>query len=168
MERYPKADHGGDALILEITVNGAFYHEEVTPSTRLLDFIRDNLGLMGTKKGCDTGECGACSVILNQKIVNSCIILVAQIPKNSEVITIESDKPLITALKSAFVEHGAIQCGACTPGMIVASTALLLNNPNPSRSEIQVGLSGVLCRCGGYPKILDAVESVRDSFRGTI
>jgi aerobic-type carbon monoxide dehydrogenase small subunit (CoxS/CutS family) len=153
-------------MILEIYVNGEFYHEEVTPDRRLLDFLRDDLGLMGTKKGCDQGECGACSVIVNQKIVNSCLVLVAQLPGNGRVITIESNEPIISALKEAFVEHGAIQCGACTPGMIMASAALLLNNPNPSSEEIRVGLSGVLCRCGCYPKILKAVESVRDSMGG--
>lgn len=153
-------------MILEIYVNEKFYQEEVSPDTRLVDFLRDDLGFMGTKKGCDQGECGACSVILNQRIVNSCLILLVQIPIHSYVITIESNEPVIEKLKEAFVEYGAIQCGACTPGMIMASAALLQNNPNPSRDDIRVELSGVLCRCGCYPKILEAVESVRDKMVG--
>jgi aerobic-type carbon monoxide dehydrogenase small subunit (CoxS/CutS family) len=153
-------------MILEISVNGTLYREEVSPDRRLLDFLRDDLGYVGTKKGCNLGECGACSVIVNQKIVNSCIVLIAQLPERSRIITIESNEPTIYALKSAFVKYGAIQCGACTPGMIMASAALLMNNPNPSKEEIKAGLSGVLCRCGGYPKILKAVEAVKDNLGG--
>jgi aerobic-type carbon monoxide dehydrogenase small subunit (CoxS/CutS family) len=153
-------------MILEISVNGTLYREEVSPDRRLLDFLRDDLGYVGTKKGCNLGECGACSVIVNQKIVNSCIVLMAQLPERSRIITIESNEPTIYALKSAFVKYGAIQCGACTPGMIMASAALLMNNPNLSKEEIKAGLSGVLCRCGGYPKILKAVEAVKDTLGG--
>jgi aerobic-type carbon monoxide dehydrogenase small subunit (CoxS/CutS family) len=153
-------------MILEISVNGTLYREEVSPDRRLLDFLRDDLGYVGTKKGCNLGECGACSVIVNQKIVNSCIVLMAQLPERSRIITIESNEPTIYALKSAFVKYGAIQCGACTPGMIMASAALLMNNPNLSKEEIRAGLSGVLCRCGGYPKILKAVEAVKDTLGG--
>ena len=153
-------------MILEIFVNGELYCEEVSSDLRLLDFLRDDLGLLGIKKGCDQGECGACSVVLNNQIVNSCIVLMAQIPERSRVLTIESNDPLISSLKNAFVDNGAIQCGACTPGMIMASAALLKNNPSPSRNEIRVGLSGVLCRCGGYPKIMKAVEAVWDAFGG--
>ena len=153
-------------MIIEVFINGMLYVEEVSPDERLLDFLRDDLGYLGSKKGCEQGECGACSVIVNQKLVNSCIVLMAQLPPRSHVVTIESDEPIIYALKEAFVEHGAIQCGACTPGMIMASAALLLTNSNPSEDEIKVGLSGVLCRCGGYPRILNAVEAVRDCFGG--
>lgn len=153
-------------MILEISVNGELYREKVSPDKRLLDFLRDDLGLMGTKKGCDQGECGACSVIVNQSILNSCMVLMVQLPERSNILTIESNEPIINELKAAFVEYGAIQCGACTPGMIMSSAALLLCNPNPSRDEIKVGLSGVLCRCGCYPKILKAVEAVRDNHGG--
>jgi len=153
-------------MMLEVFINGVLYREEVSPDRRLLDFLRDDLGYMGSKKGCDQGECGACSVILNKKLVNSCMILMTQLPERSYIMTIESDAPIIYALKEAFVKHGAIQCGACTPGMIMASAALLLINTNPSKDEIREGLSGVLCRCGGYPKILMAVEVVRDNLRG--
>ena len=153
-------------MILEVFINGVLYSEEVSPDRRLLDFLRNDLGFMGSKKGCDQGECGACSVIVNQRLVSSCIVLMAQLPDRSRVLTIESEEPIINGLKEAFVDYGAIQCGACTPGMIMASAALLLKNSNPSREEIRIGLSGVLCRCGGYSKILDAVEGVRDKFRG--
>jgi carbon-monoxide dehydrogenase small subunit len=153
-------------VILEVYVNDDFYREDVSPDRRLLDFLRDDLGLLGTKKGCEQGECGACSVILNSKVVNSCMFLVAQIPQNSHILTIESNNPLTSTIKEAFIENGAIQCGACTPGMIMASTALLMKNPCPSSEEIKVGLSGVLCRCGCYPKILNAVESIRNQFGG--
>jgi len=94
------------------------------------------------------------------------MIIVAQIPQNSHILTIESNNSLTSAIKEAFIEHGAIQCGACIPGMIMASTSLLMKNPSPSSEEIKVGLSGVLCRCGCYPKILNAVESVRDQIGG--
>ena len=156
MEGYSGTIKGEFTLIIEIVVNGELFREEVSPDLRLLDFLRDDLGFMGTKKGCDQGECGACSVILNKKIVNSCMVLLAQVPRRSHVLTIESNEPLISSLKKAFVDYGAIQCGACTPGMIMASAALIMRNPSPSRDEIRVGLSGVLCRCGGYPKILKA------------
>jgi len=154
-------------MIVEITVNGRQYHEEISPDRRLLDFLRDDLGLKGTKKGCDQGECGACSVIVNQKLVNSCILLISQLPERSNVLTIESDEQIIVQLKEAFVKHGAIQCGACTPGMIMASAALLMRAPQPSPDEVRIGLSGVLCRCGGYTKIFEAVQAVQFSLAGS-
>ena len=153
-------------MILEVYVNDVFYRLEVSPDTFLLDFLRDELGLLGTKKGCESGECGACSVILNDNLVNSCMVLLAHLPENSHIITIESTNPLVTKIKESFIENGAIQCGACTPGMIMASTALLMHNSKPSNEEIKVGLSGVLCRCGCYPKILKAVKSVTNHVEG--
>jgi carbon-monoxide dehydrogenase small subunit len=137
------------------------YQREVSPERRLLDFLRDDLGLKGTKKGCDQGECGACSVIIDRKIVNSCLVLLSQLPERSEIMTIESNEPLVGKLQEAFVMHGATQCGACTPGMIMASAALLMDNPDPSDDELREGLSGVLCRCTGYVKIFDAVKEVQ-------
>jgi carbon-monoxide dehydrogenase small subunit len=143
---------------VELIVNGILHKKDVSPDHRLLDFLRDDLGLKGTKKGCDQGECGACSVILNGKIVNSCLIIMAQLPDRSEVLTIESNDPIVLNLQKLFIENGATQCGACTPAMIMAATALLKNNRNPSDMDIRTGLSGVLCRCTGYTKIFDAVK----------
>ncbi|UCG02928.1 MAG: (2Fe-2S)-binding protein [Candidatus Heimdallarchaeota archaeon] len=143
---------------IEIIVNGMLYKEETSPDRRLLDFLRDDLGMKGTKKGCDQGECGACSVILNGKVVNSCLILMVQLPQHSEVETIESTDSLVLSLQDSFVIHGATQCGACTPGMILASTVLLREKPHLTEQELREGLSGVICRCTGYQKIFDAIK----------
>lgn len=146
---------------IEIVVNGVLYKEDIPPDQRLLDFLRDNLGMKGTKKGCDQGECGACSVILNGKVVNSCLVLMVQLPNRSEVETIESKDSVVVALQESFIAHGAAQCGACTPGMIIASVALLRENPKANINEIQEGLSGVICRCTGYQKIFDAIKDTQ-------
>lgn len=140
-------------------VNGKNVSVEVEDTTTLLEILRENLGLTGTKEGCGKGECGACSVLLNGETVNSCIVLAPQV-EGQEVITIEglnSDKEG-KLLQEAFVEEGAVQCGFCTPGMIVSSKALLIKNSEPTREEIREGLSGNLCRCTGYTKIIDAVD----------
>lgn len=150
---------------IDILVNGISYQKDTFPDQRLLDFLRDDLGLKGTKKGCDQGECGACSVILNGRIVNSCLILVTQLPDKSEVTTIESMDSIVVKLQEAFIKNGATQCGVCTPGMIVAATALLKDSPYASEIEIRDGLSGVLCRCTGYTKIFDAIKEVQKSLR---
>jgi carbon-monoxide dehydrogenase small subunit len=142
---------------IEIIVNGVLYKKETTPDQRLLDFLRDELGMKGTKKGCDQGECGACSVILNGKVVNSCLVLMVQIPNRSDVETIESRDSTVVALQESFIAHGAAQCGACTPGMIMTSVSLLRENPYVNINEIQEELSGVICRCTGYQKIFDAI-----------
>jgi carbon-monoxide dehydrogenase small subunit len=142
---------------IEIVVNGVLYKEDTSPDQRLLDFLRENLGMKGTKKGCDQGECGACSVILNGNVVNSCLVLMVQLPNRSEVETIESNDSVVVTLQESFIAHGAAQCGACTPGMIMASVSLLRANLNANINEIQEGLSGVICRCTGYQKIFDAI-----------
>lgn len=140
-------------------LNGAPVTVEVSSSTTLLEVLREHLGLTGTKEGCGRGECGACTVLLNGKPVNSCLILMDQV-EGQKVTTIEGlardGKP--HPLQQAFVEVGAVQCGFCTPGMILSAYALLAENPNPSRTEIREALSGNLCRCTGYTKIVDAVE----------
>ncbi|MFW9905288.1 MAG: (2Fe-2S)-binding protein [Candidatus Thorarchaeota archaeon] len=150
---------------IEIIVNGVLYIEETSPDQRLLDFLRDDLGLKGTKKGCDQGECGACSVILNGKVINSCLVLMIQIPNRSEVETIESSDSVVTTLQESFIANGAAQCGACTPGMIIASTAILREKPNANLNEIRDGLSGVICRCTGYQKIFDAIKDTQKRLR---
>ena len=143
---------------MKITVNGIEYQPSVFPSVRLLDYLRKELKLTGTKEGCGEGECGACSVLVDGKLVNSCMVLLGQVDGKS-VTTIEGiDEP---ELFRAFEETGAVQCGFCTPGMIMAATALLRKNLNPSVYEIKEAIAGNLCRCTGYKKIVEAIERVK-------
>ena len=144
---------------IEITVNGEKRLEEISPSTRLLDLLRKDLGLTGTKEGCGKGECGACSVIMDGKLLASCLVLAAQ-ADGSSIITIEGLRKgnKLDIIQSSFVDAGAVQCGYCTPGMIMATKHLLEKNPEPSDEEIKEGLSGNICRCTGYAKIFSAVK----------
>jgi carbon-monoxide dehydrogenase small subunit len=134
---------------------------KVGPKERLLDTLREQLKLTGTKEGCSVGECGACTVILDGKAVSSCLILTGQIA-GSEVLTIEGLEVdgNLDILQHAFIDHHAIQCGFCTPGMLMSAKALLIHNPHPSREEIKTALEGNLCRCTGYEQIIEAIESV--------
>ena len=142
-------------------VNGEPRRLAVSPWATLLDVLRKELELTGTKLGCGEGECGACSVILNGKVVNSCLVLAAEC-EGSEVLTIEGLEAdgRLHPIQEAFVENGAVQCGFCTPGMIMATYALLDANPSPMEVEVRRGLEGNLCRCTGYRKIVDAVLSL--------
>jgi len=142
-----------------ITINSKLYKQAVSADTTLLDFIRDINGFTGTKKSCEMGDCGACSVIMDGKLVNSCIILAVE-ANNSSILTIEgiSEKDTLHPIQQAFIEEGAIQCGYCTPGMILAVKALLDKNPNPTQEQIRAGISGNLCRCTGYNKIVSAAS----------
>jgi carbon-monoxide dehydrogenase small subunit len=146
---------------LAFTVNGEPMRLKVPPGATLLEVLREDLELTGTKYGCGEGECGACSVLLDGRVVNSCLIL-AQECDGSEVLTIEGlrSNGQLHPIQKAFVEYGAIQCGFCTPGMIMATYALLEANPSPSEEEIKRALEGNLCRCTGYRKIVDAVLSL--------
>ena len=148
---------------VSINVNGINYTKDIDPSIRLIDFLRDDLKLKGTKEGCGEGECGACTVIVDGKAINSCLMLAAS-ADGKNVITIEgvSDKDKLHPIQEAFMEVGAIQCGYCTPGMILSAKALLDEKPNASEEEIKVSLSGNLCRCTGYKKIIQAVMLARD------
>lgn len=150
-----------DKAKLAFTVNGEQVRTEVAPHATLLEVLRDNLELTGTKYGCGEGECGACSVLLDGKLVNSCLVLALECA-GSQVLTIEGLRinGQLHRIQQAFVEHGAIQCGFCTPGMIMATYALLQANPAPTEAEIRRGLEGNLCRCTGYRKIIDAVLSL--------
>lgn len=146
---------------LVLKVNGKRHALELAPHRSLLDVLREELDLTGTKKGCDAGDCGACTVLLDGAPVNACLVLAVQ-ADGREVTTIEgaaSDGQL-HPLQGAFIEHGAAQCGFCTPGVLMNAIALLGETPHPSRDEIQEALSGNLCRCTGYVQILDAIESV--------
>ena len=151
---------------LNFNVNGKNVEITVDDSLRLLDILRDELGLTGTKEGCAIGECGACTVIMNGEAVNSCIILAAQVD-GSEIETVENleKNEVLSKLQDAFLDNGAIQCGFCTPGMLMSAKALLDKNPTPSEEEIKTALEGNLCRCTGYIPILnsvkDAVEKIR-------
>jgi aerobic carbon-monoxide dehydrogenase small subunit len=148
--------------IIQMTINDRAYEVAVAPNKTLADLIRYDLGLTGTKKGCDTGDCGACTVILNGDPVNSCLVLAVQ-ADNAVIETIEglSTDDGLHPLQQAFVEKGAIQCGFCTPGMILSAKNLLDKNPAPTEEDIREGISGNLCRCTGYQKIFEAIESTR-------
>jgi aerobic-type carbon monoxide dehydrogenase small subunit (CoxS/CutS family) len=145
---------------LAFTVNGDAVRVDVSPRASLLDVLRDDLELTGAKAGCREGECGACSVLVDGRLVNSCLVLALEC-EGSEVLTIEglARGGKLHPLQQAFVDHGAIQCGYCTPGMILAAYALLRANPSPTEDEIRRALEGNLCRCTGYRKILDAVRA---------
>ena len=145
---------------VEITVNEKKYELEVGAKERLLDTLRKQLKLTGTKEGCSVGECGACTVILDDKAVNSCMVLTAQVD-GSKIITVEGleSKSGLHPLQKAFIDNQAVQCGFCTPGMLMSALALLNKNPNPNKEEIKTALEGNLCRCTGYQQIIDAVEA---------
>ena len=145
-------------LNIGFSVNGETQSVAAHPMKRLLDVLREQLHLTGTKEGCGEGECGACSVFINGKIVNSCLVPVAQV-EGAEIRTIEgiaTDNQL-HAVQQAFIECGGAQCGICTPGMVLAAVDLLGRNPNPSDADIRTGLAGNLCRCTGYIKIFESV-----------
>lgn len=144
---------------IKVKVNGEWVTGLVKPSITLLRFLRDN-GFTEVKKGCGAGECGACTVLLDGDAITSCLVLALQ-ADGREVVTIKKkDDPLLEALKEAFVSHGAAQCGFCTPGVIMTAKWLLHENPRPTRDDIRDALSGNLCRCTGYQKIVDAIEHV--------
>ena len=143
---------------IQFTVNGQQASVDVPPMKRLLDVLREDLGLTGAKEGCGEGECGSCSVRMNGELVNSCLVPILQ-ASNARIETVEGlaiDAEL-HPLQKAFLECGGAQCGICTPGMLMAATHLLLHNPHPSIEEIREGLAGNLCRCTGFIKIFDSV-----------
>lgn len=143
---------------IKLTINGEIYEFDVEPRTKLLDIIRDGAGLTGTKKGCGRGDCGACSVLLDGKLVNSCLVLAVD-ADGKEALTIEglADGQNLHPIQRAFIEYGAVQCGFCTPGMIMSAKALLNENPRPSEEEVRSWIGGNLCRCTGYVKIVQAI-----------
>lgn len=144
---------------LKLTINGEDWEGEIESQTTLLRFLRDELGLVGTKTGCEIGECGACTVLINGEPVQSCLVLAVEVD-GAAIETVEglAGNGFLHPLQEAFVEKAAVQCGFCTPGMLLAGKALLDRNPSPTREEIKEALSGHLCRCTGYESIIEAIE----------
>ncbi|MBS4214200.1 (2Fe-2S)-binding protein [Neobacillus rhizophilus] len=145
--------------MIKFTLNGKTVETDAPPTARLLDLIREEFGLIGTKEGCGEGECGACSIFVNNSLQNSCLIPIGAIA-GAEIQTIEGlmETEQFKILDESYSECGGVQCGYCIPGMVMASAALLSENPNPTDAEIREGISGNLCRCTGYNMIVDAVE----------
>ncbi len=153
---------------IELRVNGVAQIVDTYPMARLLDVLREQVGITGTKEGCGEGECGACSVLLNGQLVNSCLVPVLQVAGCS-VVTIEGlvENGCLHPIQEAFAHAGAAQCGICTPGMILAARQLLERFPHPTDEQIREGLAGNLCRCTGYQKILDAVRQASEAVTRT-
>jgi carbon-monoxide dehydrogenase small subunit len=151
--------------LLRLSVNGEEYEVFVDPWKTLVSVLREDLGLTGTKEGCNTGNCGVCTVLIDGKAVKSCLVLASQ-AQGKEVLTIEGlSKKGLHPLQQAFIDHFAIQCGFCTPGMVLAAKALLDENSNPTEEEVKLGLSGNLCRCTGYVKIVEAILAAAEVTR---
>lgn len=148
---------------VECEINGKQVDLFISPDRTVVDVLRNELGLTGTKQGCDDGNCGACTILVDGKAAKSCSMLIGQI-RNKKVTTIEgvSDGDVLHPMQQAFIDHFAIQCGFCTPGMIMTAIAILNENPNANEDDIREGLHGNLCRCTGYVKIVEAVEDARD------
>ncbi|RPJ09782.1 MAG: (2Fe-2S)-binding protein [Deltaproteobacteria bacterium] len=148
--------------IIKFTLNGSPVEESAPPHWTLLRLLREKLGLTGTKEGCGIGECGSCTVLLDGMPVHSCLLLVPKV-EGREVQTIEGlgNRESLHPLQQSFIDHGAVQCGFCTPGILMSSKALLEDNPDPSSEEIKEAISGHLCRCTGYHQIIEAIEAVK-------
>jgi aerobic-type carbon monoxide dehydrogenase small subunit (CoxS/CutS family) len=146
---------------LKLKVNGQPYELYIKPKTLLVQVLRDHIGLTGTKRGCNDSSCGACTIMLNGMAVKSCSILALQ-ANGCEVLTVEglAKENKLSPLQRAFLDHGSYQCGFCTPGMLMSSTALLTENPKPTKEEIKEGIDGNICRCTGYNSIIRAVTAV--------
>ena len=152
---------GPEAESIQLKVNGADKKASAPPSTTLLDFLRNDVGVTGPKRVCDRGSCGACTVLLDGQVVDSCSMLaIDAVGKEITTVAGIGTPDNLSRLQKAFIEKDALQCGFCTPGMVVSCTALLEENPKPSRNQIREGLSGNLCRCGTYQNIIEAVEHV--------
>ena len=151
---------------IELQINGKRYHLKVEPRTTLLTALRETLRLTGTKQVCDRGQCGACTVLVDEKPVLSCMLLALDV-RGRAITTIEGigDGNDLSAVQKAFIEKDGLMCGFCTPGFVVTTTALLKQNPNPSLEEIKQGLAGNLCRCGTYPKVFEAVQAAANAMQ---
>lgn len=154
-------------MFVSLNVNGKRYSLDIQPNETLLHVLREKLGLTGPKEGCSTGDCGACTVLVNGKAVNSCLMLAVE-ADGAEILTIEGLKRdgELHPLQKAFIEEHAIQCGFCIPGMIMTSLSYLMENPLPTEEEIKEAITGNICRCGGYPFIVKAISKAGESLRG--
>lgn len=152
---------------IRVKINGKAYELSVPPSRTLLEVIREDLKLTGTKEGCGQGECGSCTVIMGGRTVNSCLVLAME-SDGQEIVTIEglAEGDKLHPVQEAFVEHAGMQCGFCTPGMIMSAKALLDRNPNPSEVEIREGIAGNFCRCTGYTKIIESIGAAAKTMQG--
>ncbi len=150
-----------------LSINGVGYDLEVPVTETLIDLLRERLQMTGTKKGCDTGDCGACTVLMDGRPVNACLVLAVE-AEGHEILTIEGlkGKEGLHPIQKAFVEQGGIQCGYCTPGMILTAKALLDKNPNPTEEEVKEAIVGNLCRCTGYVKIVRSILAAAKEMRG--
>ncbi|MGD2088966.1 MAG: (2Fe-2S)-binding protein [Candidatus Aminicenantes bacterium] len=151
-----------DKIKIHFTLNGKKVALKTPANRRLLDILREDFGLTGTKEGCGIGECGACTVLLGSKAVNSCLILAGQV-NGSDIMTVEGleKNGRLHPLQENFLKHGAVQCGFCTPGMLMSAYALLNENPHPSEEEIKEAIAGNLCRCTGYKQIIEAIRETK-------
>jgi carbon-monoxide dehydrogenase small subunit len=147
---------------VQTVINKKKYTLTIDPNQTLLDLLREVLGLIGTKRGCEVGECGACTVLINDEAVNACLVLAPQI-NGKEILTVEglTDSDKLHPLQKSFLDHDAAHCGFCTPGMLMSAKKLLDENSNPSEEEIKTAISGNLCRCSGYVQIVDAIKEVQ-------
>jgi aerobic carbon-monoxide dehydrogenase small subunit len=154
---------------LRLTINGELYELLVEPYWSLLDLLRDHLQLTGTKRGCDEGDCGACTVLMQGRTATSCMVLALDV-RDKEVVTVEGlakgDK--LHPVQEAFVKYGGVQCGYCTPGLIMSAVGLLLENPNPTEEDARFGIGGNLCRCTGYAKVVQAILSAAEAMRAAL
>lgn len=152
-----------DKIKIHFTLNGKKTALTTPANRRLLDILREDFGLTGTKEGCGIGECGACTVLVDSKAVNSCLILAGQ-ANGSDIMTVEGleKKGTLHPLQENFLKHGAVQCGFCTPGMLMSAYALLNENPHPSEEEIKEAIAGNLCRCTGYKQIIEAIRETQE------
>lgn len=158
-----KEQERGKRMFLTFYVNKEKIELNTEPDRRLIDILREDLGLTGTKEGCGEGECGACTVVVDGQAVHACLIIAIQL-EECHVLTIEGleQNGELSALQKAFVDENAIQCGYCTPGMIMSSEALLLHNPHPTEQDIRLALAGNICRCSGYTQIIKAVKKAAE------
>jgi len=152
--------------IIRLTINDEIYEVIARPRESLLDVLRNKLNLTGTKMGCNEGDCGACTVIMDGRTVNACLVLAVE-AEGREILTVEglAQGPQLHPLQEAFIKHGGFQCGFCTPGMLLSAKALLDENPDPTEDEIRKGISGNLCRCTGYTKIIDSIREAAQVIR---